>query len=127
MIALEWIHQYISYFGGNKDDVTLFGLGAGSASVCWLSVNPSAKGLFNRAILMAGECMAGNDHNRSGGHGVISGHEGWDITMDILDEYGATSVEEFANPNLYPASKIYSARIMGAPILDRTVLPDYPE
>ena len=125
IVALHWIHDYITYFGGNKHDVTLLGLGAGSASVCYLSVAPNAKGLFHRAILQSGECVAGD--GRPGGYGLISGREGYDITLDILDDYGALSIEELANPELYPASEIAFARFMGPPILDTSVLPDYPQ
>ena len=75
IIALRWIRKYISYFGGDKNRVTVFGLGTGSASACWLSVAPAARGLFQRAILQSGECMAGAANNRPGGHGLLSGEK----------------------------------------------------
>lgn len=100
------------------------GLGDGSASVCYHSVNPSAEGLFHRAIMSSGECLAGN--NRPGGHGLLPGNEGYDITLDILDDYDAASVEELSDPELYPASEITTARYMGLAILDKEVLPDWP-
>ena len=88
------------------------------------SVNPSAYGLFRRGIMQSGECLVGA--NRPDSIKLISGPEGYDITLDILDDLGASSVAELANRTLYPASEIASARQMGDPILDKAVLPDYP-
>jgi len=122
--ALRWIHRYVEYFGGDPDSVTIFGQSTGSASVCYLSVNPSARGLFHRGIMQSGECMVGDD--RPDAIGLISGEEGYDITLDILDSLGSTSIEDLADRDKYPAAEIATARKMGDPILDRTVLPDFP-
>ena len=126
IVALRWIRKYIGNFGGDKNRVTLFGLGSGSASVCWLSVSPAARGLFQRAIMSSGECMAGAS-NRPGGHDLLSPQEGYAITQSIQNTYGALSVDDLRNPNLYPASAIYDARVMGDPVLDRAVLQGYPQ
>ena len=126
IVALRWIGKYIGNFGGDKNRVTLFGLGSGSASVCWLSVSPAARGLFQRAIMSSGECMAGAS-NRPGGHDLLSPQEGYAITQSIQNTYGALSVDDLRNPNLYPASAIYDARVMGDPVLDRAVLQGYPQ
>jgi carboxylesterase type B len=54
--ALLWIQQFIAGFGGNKDQVTLFGESGGSISICaqMLFPPPEAGPLFKRAILMSG-------------------------------------------------------------------------
>ena len=53
-IALKWIHEYISDFGGDPDNVALIGCSAGSASVVYQSIFPENKGFFQRAIGMSG-------------------------------------------------------------------------
>ncbi|KAJ0178415.1 hypothetical protein K1T71_006238 [Dendrolimus kikuchii] len=55
--ALEWIQKNIENFGGDKNNVTIFGISAGSASVEYLMLSPLAKGLFHKAILQSGSAL----------------------------------------------------------------------
>ena len=52
--ALKWVKENISEFGGNPDNITIFGESAGSISCMLLSVTPAAKGLFQKAIPESG-------------------------------------------------------------------------
>jgi para-nitrobenzyl esterase len=52
--ALKWVKRNISKFGGDPDNVTIFGESAGGGSVMSLIVSPGAKGLFHRAIVESG-------------------------------------------------------------------------
>lgn len=52
--ALRWVKKNISAFGGNPDNVTIFGESAGGGSVSLLPIIPEAKGLFNRVIAESG-------------------------------------------------------------------------
>jgi para-nitrobenzyl esterase len=48
--ALEWIQQHIHAFGGDANNVTVFGESAGAANIGYLLSSPDAKDLFHRAI-----------------------------------------------------------------------------
>jgi len=50
IMALQWVNNHISNFGGNTDSITIFGESAGSMNVLDLWVSPQARGLFHRAI-----------------------------------------------------------------------------
>jgi para-nitrobenzyl esterase len=52
--ALEWVRDHIDRFGGDPDNVTVFGQSAGGMSVGALMGAPRARGLFHRAICMSG-------------------------------------------------------------------------
>ena len=52
--ALRWVNRNIAAFGGDPDNVTLFGCSAGGVSVNYLMTAPMAGGLFHRAIAESG-------------------------------------------------------------------------
>ena len=52
--SLTWVRDNISAFGGNPDNVTIFGESAGGHNVVTLLASPLAKGLFHRAIIQSG-------------------------------------------------------------------------
>ncbi|CAH2084415.1 unnamed protein product [Euphydryas editha] len=56
--ALRWIKKNINKFGGDPDNITLFGESAGAASVSFHLVSPMSKGLFNRAITQSGTMIS---------------------------------------------------------------------
>jgi para-nitrobenzyl esterase len=60
-LALQWVHDNAEAFGGDPDNVTLFGESAGSASVCMHLVSPGSRGLFHRAISESGGCTSRRD------------------------------------------------------------------
>jgi para-nitrobenzyl esterase len=54
--ALAWVRDNIEAFGGDPENVTIFGESAGGVSVCAHLVAPGSAGLFHRAITQSGLC-----------------------------------------------------------------------
>lgn len=52
--ALQWIHDNISAFGGDPENVTLFGQSGGGMKVWTLMQTPAADGLFHKGIVQSG-------------------------------------------------------------------------
>lgn len=52
--AMKWVQKNIAQFGGDPDNVMIFGQSAGSRSVKFLCSSPLTKGLFNKAVIMSG-------------------------------------------------------------------------
>lgn len=55
--ALRWVRHNAAAFGGDRDNVTLFGQSGGARSACAHLVAPTSAGLFDRAILQSGPCL----------------------------------------------------------------------
>jgi para-nitrobenzyl esterase len=52
--ALQWVQRNIAAFGGNPNNVTIFGFSAGGVSVHSMLASPQARGLFHKAIVHSG-------------------------------------------------------------------------
>jgi para-nitrobenzyl esterase len=57
--SLEWIKENIARFGGDPNNVTVFGQSGGAGKVSTLMAMPAAKGLFHRAIAESGAALTG--------------------------------------------------------------------
>ena len=74
--ALNWVNENIAQFGGDANNITIFGQSAGSQSVCSLMASSLASGLFHKAIGQSASCinpMPQNDRDgRSRGARLIA-------------------------------------------------------
>ncbi|XP_073949366.1 carboxylic ester hydrolase-like isoform X4 [Choristoneura fumiferana] len=55
--AMKWVKQNIAAFGGDPNNVTIFGCSAGAASTSLHLVSKMSAGLFNKAICQSGVCL----------------------------------------------------------------------
>lgn len=54
--SLQWTQKNVRAFGGDPNQVTLFGQSAGGFSVCQHITSPASDKLFSRAIVQSGDC-----------------------------------------------------------------------
>ena len=54
IVAIEWVKENIQQFGGDPQNITIFGESAGGASVAILLTTPGTMGLFHKAIIESG-------------------------------------------------------------------------
>ncbi|CAG2178953.1 unnamed protein product, partial [Oppiella nova] len=63
LLALKWVRENIHLFGGDRDQITIFGESAGSWSVSVQIFSPLTKGLYKRAIMQSGAHMYNKDRD----------------------------------------------------------------
>ena len=56
--AIQWVQDNIEFFGGDPNNVTIFGESAGGWSVCTMLASPLNKGKIHGAVLESGGCIA---------------------------------------------------------------------
>lgn len=82
--ALQWVHDNIEKFGGDPDNVTVFGQSGGGGKVTTLLQMPAADGLFAKGINMSG--VVGTLLADSRGSGK-------DLACAVMEELGITDVK----------------------------------
>lgn len=91
--ALRWVHDNIQAFGGDPDNVTIFGQSGGGMKVWMLMQIPEAKGLFHKAIVQSGV----TESIKPGAHGGCEYDEPMDSRPYIealMKSAGVKTVEE---------------------------------
>jgi para-nitrobenzyl esterase len=119
--ALRWVKTNIAQFGGDPDNVTIFGESAGGMSVGALLASPGAAGLFHKAIPQSGASDIGHAREKSariarlfldkiGNDGAALLDAPWETILDAQKEVLALPRETGGLPF--------------GPTIDGTVLPD---
>jgi para-nitrobenzyl esterase len=123
MQALRWVHQNIDKFGGDPDQITVFGASSGSLDICDLMASPLAAGLFQRAVLQSGFCV---DSNASLLARAETRGQGLAKILGIANDSHA-----LASLRTIPADKLLKTAAADPdedfdPIVDDWVLPEQP-
>ncbi len=84
--ALKWIKANIAQFGGNPDQITIFGQSAGAGSVQTLVASPLTKGLIQGAIIQSGGGL--------GSRPAVTLGDAEQTGESVMRFYGCTSLEE---------------------------------
>ncbi|MEO8724562.1 MAG: carboxylesterase family protein [Acidobacteriaceae bacterium] len=96
--ALHWVHDNIVKFGGDPENVTIFGDSAGSLDVSALMTSPLSRGLFRRAIgqsgavVLAGEPLSLPDAEKRGLSLAATWNAGADTSLPALRALPANAI-----------------------------------
>ncbi|MHA2400408.1 MAG: carboxylesterase/lipase family protein [Promethearchaeota archaeon] len=123
--ALRWVKENISRFGGNPENVTIFGCSAGGFAVTTLLAMPSAKGLFHRAIPQSGAA-----HKYS--YDPKTGLENYDdlihklgIKKGDIEKLRKVPFEKLIEHMKRPPWRVKGVVTWG-PVVDKDILPIHP-
>ena len=121
--ALRWIQKNIAGFGGDPDNVTIFGESAGSASCTFLPLIDGSEGLFKKIIAQSAN-VAYCDTMEHGMH----------VTENFLNAAGCETMDDLLKLTTeelleatMKASAVDTKNMLGAanfPLLDGIILPE---
>jgi para-nitrobenzyl esterase len=123
--SLKWVKKNIEAFGGDPNNVTIFGQSAGGRSVTWLMVSDAARGLFHKAIAQSAQ--------QSPLRGMTEKRFGLTPEVDIDAKYMASlGVKSLAEMRKLPVQKLvlngsdYYAGEFGGPFVDGQIIKGDP-
>lgn len=127
--ALEWVRRNISAFGGDPDNVTIFGESAGAHAVLSLLATPAAGGLFHRAIAQsppADWCVSAEQARSFARSCVERLGATPETAAEALSEASANDIRKAVEAQLHRSSRETPEVFMVAPVVDGDFLPKTP-
>jgi para-nitrobenzyl esterase len=125
VLALEWVHDNITEFGGDPSRVMLFGQSGGGAKIASLMAMPAAHGLFHRAATMSGQQVTA-----SGPQGATARARAYldalKLTPDRWRELNTLPLERLVAAIETADPTIAKSSIYFGPVLDEGALPRHP-
>ena len=125
LLALHWVRDNIAGFGGDPDNVTIFGQSGGGMKVTTLMAMPMAKGLFHKAIAQSGPMLRAVPRDRAA-----------EVAGRALHQLGIGPGQLDALQTVSPAALLaaFAAAREGAtgvprqfgPVVDGDLLPAHP-
>ena len=99
--ALKWVNKNIELFGGDSNNITIFGESAGGHNVLSLLVSNNANGLFQKAISMSGYTTTINQEKayRQDENSSTSDFSSWNVVNKILDDKNQFITQESYSKN----------------------------
>jgi para-nitrobenzyl esterase len=122
--ALEWVRDDITAFGGDPDNVTIFGESGGGGKVSTLMAMPAARGLFQRAIAQSGFALRGVDAEVAT-EDTLRILRALSLGPDQVDELQAVSTERLLAAFRDVRPQLGRARHY-SPTVDGRALPRHP-
>ncbi|MGY4516430.1 carboxylesterase/lipase family protein [Lysobacter sp. HA18] len=124
--ALKWIREHAAEFGGDPDNITLFGQSGGGAKIATLMAMPEASGLFQKAWTMSGQQVTAA--------GPRAARQRSDLLLDALGVPHAQLDRLLSLPadallkaaQIADPSRIEDTRLYFGPVLDGHALPRHP-
>ncbi|MFB5762815.1 carboxylesterase/lipase family protein [Paenibacillus medicaginis] len=125
--ALQWVQENIREFGGDPDNVTIFGESAGAMSIAALLAMPAARGLFRKAILQSGASQVLNPKNAAGLAAAFLHELGVDASSRERLSTLPTEVIAAAGFKLYEKFGSSGVAMLFQPVIDGSSLPEEPQ
>ena len=119
ILALQWVKDNIAQFGGDPENITLFGESAGGAHVSYHIASPLSEGLFDRGIIQSG------GYNLSNPSRLNSLDDANKLALETQNKAGALNFNELTQLSsselLQISSNLYHPY---HPIVDGELIPD---
>jgi para-nitrobenzyl esterase len=121
--ALQWVRENIAQFGGDPEQVMVFGQSGGGAKTSALMAMPSAKGLFKRAAVQSGSALR-----------LMTREVGTQLAERLLQKLGIAKGDVAALQDVPHAKMIAAATALSpdnpmlgfAPVVDGHAIPRHP-